>query len=344
MTKPACHGVTESRSDDGTAMATWPPTKRGMIIPRGERADRLIAIPTQHSVPTDKMMTLRPDDQAGRQSPLGIFCRKTKNNDDEKGPRAQWSPKLDFPGWGNPIGKRRRSRIGLKENDVSERTENVPKNDTPQHQENGTDTTTNNNKGNNNVLQTIVDDFTGKGDRKILRAIGRTATVNAAVLVTAATGGAASAVGFIAGGAITAKRLGDGVINEDEKEVAKSLAVYSCATGASVVGQAVTGALMLGVAGASLPLAGAVAFGVGCCSGTLAGALSEWTVDVVHAAKKNKNDESISKEEKQDIEIVEMVDMSPKKSNDTCSDDAAFKNEELGKEASPSMLRTTMHM
>ena len=316
-----------------------------MTTPRDERADTRATTDCLQDphVPTDKMMTLRPDDQAGRQSPhpLNIFCRK-KNNDDEKGPRAQWSPKLGFPEWGRPIGKRRRSRLGLKENDVSERNENVPNSDTSQHQENGTDTT-NNNKGNNNVLQTIVDDFTGKGDRKILRAIGRTATVNAAVLVTAATGGAASAVGFIAGGAITAKRLGDGIINEDEKEVAKSLAVYSCATGASVVGQAVTGALMLGVAGASLPLAGAVAFGVGCCSGTLAGALSEWTVDsVVDAAKKNRNDESRSKEEKQDIEIVEMVDMSPKKNND--SDDAAVENEEHGKEASPSMLRTTMHM
>ena len=295
------------------------------------------------------MMTLRPDDQAGRQSPLDI-CRKAKNNDEERGPRAQsqWSPKLDFPEWGRPIGKRRRSRIGSKENDVNECNENVPKSDTSVHQEetncNGTNTT-NNNKDNNNVLQTIVDDFTGKGDRKILRAIGRTATVNTAVLVTAATGGAASAVGFIAGGAITAKRLGDGVINEDEKEVAKSLAVYSCATGASVVGQAVTGALMLGVAGATLPLAGAVAFGVGCGAGITAGALSEWTVDsVVDAAKKNRNDESrsTSEEEKEDIEMVEMVDMSSKKSSDR--DDEAFENEELEKEASPSMLRSIMHM
>lgn len=315
-------------------------------MPRDERADTRATTDCLQDphVPTDKMMTLRPDDQAGRQSPhpLNIFCRK-KNNDEDKGPRAKWSPKLDFPEWGRPIGKRRRSRIGLKENDVSERTDCVPKSDKSQHQENDTDTTTNNNKGNNNVLQTIVDDFTGKGDRKILRAIGRTATVNAAVLVTAATGGAASAVGFIAGGAITAKRLGDGVINEDQKEVAKSLAVYSCATGASVMGQTVTGALMLGVAGASLPLAGAVAFGVGCCSGTLAGALSEFTVDsVVDAAKRNKNDESISKEGKEDTEMVEMVDMPSKKNND--SDDAAFENEELGKEASPSMLRTTMHM
>ena len=113
----------------------------------------------------------------------------------------------------------------------------------------------------------------------MLRAIGRTAAVNAAVLVTAATGGAAGAVGYAAGGAITSKRLVDGLVANDDKEVTKSLAVYGCATGASVAGQAITGALMIGLAGASLPLAGAVAFGVGCCSGITAGALSEWTVD-----------------------------------------------------------------
>jgi hypothetical protein len=38
---------------------------------------------------------------------------------------------------------------------------------------------------------------------------------------------------------------------------------------------------MIGVAGASLPVAGAVAFSVGCASGITAGALSEWTVDGV---------------------------------------------------------------
>lgn len=134
----------------------------------------------------------------------------------------------------------------------------------------------------NSIIQNIVEDFTpNKGDQKILRAIGRTATVNAAVLLTAATGGAAGAVGFVTGGAITSKRLFDGLAKQDDKEVTKSLAVYGCATGASIAGQAVAGALMIGVAGASLPLAGVVAFGVGCCSGITAGALSEWTVDSV---------------------------------------------------------------
>uniref|UniRef100_A0A7S4J387 Uncharacterized protein n=1 Tax=Odontella aurita TaxID=265563 RepID=A0A7S4J387_9STRA len=132
------------------------------------------------------------------------------------------------------------------------------------------------------LLQNIVEDFNpNKGDQKILRAIGRTATVNAAVLVTAATGGAAGAVGFATGGAITGKRMFDGLAKQDEKEITKSLAVYGCATGASVAGQAITGALMIGVVGASLPLAGAVAFGVGCVSGISAGALSEFTVDSV---------------------------------------------------------------
>ena len=146
------------------------------------------------------------------------------------------------------------------------------------------------------ILQTIVDDFTSqKGDQKILRAIGRTTAVNAAVLLTAATGGAAGAIGYVTGGAITSKRLVDGVIAKDEKEVTKSLAVYGCATGASIAGQAVTGALMIGLAGASLPLAGAVAFGVGCCTGITAGAVSEWTVDKCYAVTggdrgKNGND------------------------------------------------------
>lgn len=131
------------------------------------------------------------------------------------------------------------------------------------------------------IFKNIIDDFTTKGDQKILRAIGRTAMVNAAVLVTAVTGGAAGAVGYAAGGAITAKRLSDGIVRDDEREVTKSLAVYGCATGASVAGQAAAGAIMIGLAGASLPIAGAVAFGVGCCSGITAGALSEWTVDSV---------------------------------------------------------------
>mmetsp|Transcript_31385 Transcript_31385/g.75851 ORF Transcript_31385/g.75851 Transcript_31385/m.75851 type:complete len:329 (-) Transcript_31385:126-1112(-) len=134
----------------------------------------------------------------------------------------------------------------------------------------------------NSILQNIVEDFNPeKGDQKILRAVGRTAAVNAAVLVTALTGGAAGAVGYVAGGAITSKRLFDGLQQQDEKEVTKSLAVYGCATGASIAGQALTGALLIGVVGASLPVAGAVAFGVGCCSGITAGALSEWTVDGV---------------------------------------------------------------
>jgi len=140
----------------------------------------------------------------------------------------------------------------------------------------------NNNLANkNSMIRNIIEDFSSRGDKKILRAIGRTATVNAAVLVTAATGGAAGAVGYATGGAIAAKRLSEGIAQNDEKEVTKSLAVYGCATGASIAGQAVTGAVMIGLAGASLPLAGAVAFGVGCCSGITAGALSEWTVDSV---------------------------------------------------------------
>mmetsp|Transcript_39772 Transcript_39772/g.85755 ORF Transcript_39772/g.85755 Transcript_39772/m.85755 type:complete len:307 (+) Transcript_39772:255-1175(+) len=133
----------------------------------------------------------------------------------------------------------------------------------------------------NQLIKNVLKDFSSEGDQKILRAIARTATVNAAVLITATTGGAAGAVGYATGGAIAAKRLSDGILQNDEKEVTKSLAVYGCATGASIAGQAITGAVMTGVAGASLPLAGAVAFGVGCCSGIAAGALSEWTVDSV---------------------------------------------------------------
>lgn len=121
--------------------------------------------------------------------------------------------------------------------------------------------------------QSLVDDFGSNGDQKIL--VGRTATVNAAVLLTAATGGvgASSVVAYATGGTIAAKRLSDGIAQNDEKEVTKSLAVYGAATGASIAGQALTGALMIGVAGASLPIAGAVAFSVGCASGITAGAL-----------------------------------------------------------------------
>merc|ERR1712032_1107173 len=132
------------------------------------------------------------------------------------------------------------------------------------------------------VLQSIVDDFNPKkGDLKILRAVGRTATVNAAVVITAATHGAAGVVGFATGGVITAKRLSDGMIKHDDREVTKSLAVYCAATGASIAAQAITGALLIGLAGASLPVAGAIAFGVGCASGITAGALSEFAVDNV---------------------------------------------------------------
>ena len=287
------------------------------------------------------LMALRPDEHAARQqqspekqTPLDIFSRAkggkenstSCNNDAKKAPpnnEEQW------PNWVQQIGKRRRSLMSAVDRamqgnnaggDSKSCTSCDDATDESSCQKSNADTTTGTtgkNKG-NNVLQAIADDFTGKGDQKILRAIGRTVTVNAAVLATAATGGAAGAVGFITGGAITAKRAVDGVVNEDEKEVAKSLAVYSCATGASVVGQAVTGALMLGVAGASLPLAGAVAFGVGCCSGITAGALSEWTVDSVMDhdtdGKKEKKDDENDKSKGDDaIEMVEMVDMSSKK-------------------------------
>jgi len=118
--------------------------------------------------------------------------------------------------------------------------------------------------------------------------------VNAAVLLAAATGGAAGAVGYVAGGAITTKRLAEGIVNEDEKEITNTkslaLAVYGCATGASIAGQAITGALMIGVAGASLPLALPIAFGVGCVSGISAGALSEFTVDSLHDKVRKKEE------------------------------------------------------
>lgn len=155
-----------------------------------------------------------------------------------------------------------------------------------------------------NVVQEIVKDFSPDGDQKILRSIGRTATVNAAILATTLTGGAvgAGAAGLLTGGAMTAKRLGDGVEQEDETEVAKSIAVYGSATTASVVGQAVTGALLVGLAGVALPVAGAVAFGVGCASGITAGALSEWGVD--HALKVENTDENHDDEADPDDEIV----------------------------------------
>lgn len=150
------------------------------------------------------------------------------------------------------------------------------------------------------LVQTILDDFKpDKGDQKILRAIGRTASVNAAVLLAAATGGAAAAagVGFGVGGAITAKRAADGIVQKDEKEVVKSLSVYGAATGASIGAQAITAAILLGC-GAALPVAAAVAFGAGCASGITAGALSEWTVDGVIDKIKRKKTEGSSKIER----------------------------------------------
>lgn len=291
------------------------------------------------------LMALRPEEQAAWQqspekTPLDIFSRaKTGKenascNDGKKAPpnknEEQW------PNWVQQIGTRRRALVSAVDRAIQGNNAGGDSisctsctTDESSRQESNADDTTKH-KG-NNVLQAIADDFTGKGDQKILRAIGRTATVNAAVLATAATGGAAGAVGFITGGAITAKRLGDGVINDDEKEVAKSLAVYSCATGASVVGQAVTGAIMLGVAGASLPLAGAVAFGVGCCSGITAGALSEWTVDTVIDGKK-KDDENDESEGDDAVEMVEMANMSLRKGK------KYLDTEE------PSKLRSLMHM
>ena len=157
-------------------------------------------------------------------------------------------------------------------------------------------------------IQTIVDDFRpGKGDQKILRAIGRTASVNAAVLLTAVTGGAAAAtgVGLGVGGAITAKRAADGIVQKDEKEVVKSLSVFGAATGASIGAQAVTGAVLIGL-GAALPVAAAVAFGAGCTCGITAGALSEWTVDgVIDKVKKKKSQDNESLERsKSDGELL----------------------------------------
>ena len=101
-------------------------------------------------------------------------------------------------------------------------------------------------------------------------------------------------LGLATGGIITGKRFGDGCANNDEKEVAKSLAVYGAATGASIGAQVVTGALLIGVAHVALPVAAAVAFGAGCCSGITAGAVSEWTVDGVMDSLKKKKAEDAS--------------------------------------------------
>lgn len=89
--------------------------------------------------------------------------------------------------------------------------------------------------------------------------------VNAAVLVTTLTGGAARGRSCISG-----MRSHDG-----EETFPRGWWCHYC----EYSRQAVTGALLLGVAGASLPAAGAIAFGAGCVSGITAGALSEWGVD-----------------------------------------------------------------
>ena len=152
------------------------------------------------------------------------------------------------------------------------------------------------------VWKGIVDDFDSSrgGDHKILRAIGRTATVNAVVTATAALGPIAAVAGYATGGAITAKRLvGDGIAKDNPKEVAKSVAVFGSATSASLAGQAITGVVAVGILGVGLPLAGALAFGAGCVSGITAGALSEWGVDVV--MKKGGSEEDESKDSAKEV-------------------------------------------
>ena len=73
------------------------------------------------------------------------------------------------------------------------------------------------------ILNEVLNDFDSSkgGDNKILRAIGRTALVNVVVTATTLTGGATAGVGYLAGGAITAKRFGDGVEKDDHKECVK---------------------------------------------------------------------------------------------------------------------------
>jgi hypothetical protein len=147
------------------------------------------------------------------------------------------------------------------------------------------------------IVQNIVEDFTpNKGDHKILRAICRTATVNAAVLVATATGGVAMApaAGFATGGAIAAKRFSDGIVQKDDREVTKSLAVYGSATCASISGQAIAGVVMITFFHAALPVVAAVAFGAGCCSGIAVGALSEWTVDSAFDGMKESAEKCVS--------------------------------------------------
>ena len=158
------------------------------------------------------------------------------------------------------------------------------------------DVETNNNEQTNSDISEEIK--VQKGGNILISHIGRDAVVNAnaAVLVTSILSGDTSAIigAYIAGGAVTSKRLVDGIISRDEKEVTKSLAVLGCATGASIGGQALTCALLLGVAGASLPVAGVVAFGVGCCSGGAAGAFSEWTVDKLYIGKKQEKNTTCS--------------------------------------------------
>ena len=169
----------------------------------------------------------------------------------------------------------------------------APKNDNI----NGNDNTSSNNH--DGFWSKVVADFDPSkgGDFKILRAIGRTATVNAVVSVTALLGGPIAGVaGYATGGAITAKRLvGDGIAEDNPREIAKSLAVFGGATTASLAGQAIGGVVMVGLVGASLPVAGVVAFSVGCVSGITAGALSEWGVDGVM----NTNDQHDGGNDKQ---------------------------------------------
>mmetsp|Transcript_29480 Transcript_29480/g.33088 ORF Transcript_29480/g.33088 Transcript_29480/m.33088 type:complete len:88 (-) Transcript_29480:315-578(-) len=56
-------------------------------------------------------------------------------------------------------------------------------------------------------------------------------------------------------------------MEENHKEIVKSVAVFGTATTCSVAGQALTGAVLIGVVGASLPVAGVIALAVGCVSG-----------------------------------------------------------------------------
>ena len=149
----------------------------------------------------------------------------------------------------------------------------------------------------------MSDDFNPNngGDRKILRAIARTATVNAVIAGTAVFGPIAAVAGYATGGAITATRLvNDGIIDDTKKEIVKSLAVFSSATTCSVAGQALTGAVLIGVVGASLPVAGVIAFAVGCVSGITGGALSEWGVDGVMVDENGNSNNSMKQNEKDD--------------------------------------------